>query len=54
MAQPIVIVSNGYGIPVRESTSTPKVGVPVEVASNGKGIAVQVVTSGGIPVIGLP
>lgn len=48
MAWPVVISTNGYGLPVTESPN----GTPVTVATNGYGTPVVLTASGGIPVLG--
>ena len=50
MALPVVVVSSG-GMAVTETASG--IALPVEVATNGFGIAVTVVSSGGLPVVGI-
>jgi len=50
MAWPIVIATNGMGIPVTESASA--FATPVEIAANGYGTPVVMVASGGLPVKG--
>lgn len=48
MAWPVVIATNGYGIPVTESSLASA--TPYEIASNGYGTPVVFVASGGLPV----
>lgn len=50
MACPIVIATNGIGIPVTEVPDGPRGGVPYEIATNGFGTPVVFVASGGMPV----
>lgn len=50
MAWPIVIATNGIGIPVTEVPDGPRGGVPYEIATNGFGTPVVFVASGGAPV----
>lgn len=52
MAWPIVIATNGIGIPVTEVPDGPRGGVPYEIATNGFGTPVVFVASGGTPVTG--
>lgn len=51
MAWPVVIATNGFGIPVTESDSD--YATPVEIAANGMGTPVVVVDAGGMPVKGV-
>ncbi len=51
MAWPVVIATNGYGIPVTESDSD--FAIPAEIADNGYGTPVVLVDSGGTPVKGV-
>jgi hypothetical protein len=50
MAWPVVIATNGIGIPVTESDSD--FATPVEIADNGMGTPVVLVDSGGAPIKG--
>lgn len=51
MGWPVVIATNGYGIPVTESDSD--FAIPAEIADNGYGTPVVLVDSGGTPVKGV-
>lgn len=52
MAWPVVIATNGIGIPVTEVPDGPRGGVPYEIAANGFGTPVVFVANGGTPVTG--
>lgn len=52
MGWPVVTVASG-GIPVTDNSAL-GYGIPVDEAANGMGTAVTYVSSGGLPVVGIP